>query len=217
MFLSKIEPIKEPKVVLEQYIISVEAAAGMLYLAAYVYSDIVGKAVADLGCGTGRLALGAAWLGAKEVVGIDIDKKTVKQAKDYAKRFELDTKTHWIAGDINAIYGEFDTVLQNPPFGVQKKGADRKFLEKALEIGRSVYSLHKSTSSKRSTEYSVPRKVGFSPGSPSSFLKRFIEQHNGEIRTVYTTVMTIPHMFSFHRKAKYRFLVDLYVIMRRTV
>ena len=35
-------------------------------------------------------------------------------------------------------------MLQNPPFGVQKRGADRKFLKKALTTADTVYSLHKS-------------------------------------------------------------------------
>ena len=52
----------------------------MLYLAAYTNSDIVGKSVLDLGCGTGRLSLGAAFLGAERVVGIDVDRLAIKTA-----------------------------------------------------------------------------------------------------------------------------------------
>ena len=55
-------------------------ASSMLYIAAYANNDIEGKTVLDLGCGTGRLALGASYLGAKTVVGIDIDKLAIKTA-----------------------------------------------------------------------------------------------------------------------------------------
>jgi len=67
-FLSEIEINPSPKASLEQYTISEHVAADMLYLAAYGNGDIVNKTVLDLGCGTGRLALGTAFLGAKMVV-----------------------------------------------------------------------------------------------------------------------------------------------------
>ncbi len=79
-FLSTVAPQPNPKVHLEQYTISEQLAANMLYIAAYANDDIVGKSVLDLGCGTGRLALGASFLGAKEVVGIDIDRSAIKTA-----------------------------------------------------------------------------------------------------------------------------------------
>ena len=52
----------------------------MLYIAAYANNDIIGKTVLDLGCGTGRLALGASYLGAENVVGVDIDRLAIKTA-----------------------------------------------------------------------------------------------------------------------------------------
>ncbi len=50
--------------------------------------------------------------------------------------------------------------------------------------------------------------------SSSSFLKNFIEKHDGKIRAVYAMIMTIPYMFEFHRKRKHEFVVNLYVIER---
>jgi putative methylase len=143
LLLSQIVPYPSPKPSLEQYTIPADVAATMLYIAAYSYGDIVDKTVLDLGCGTGRLALGAAFLGAKQVVGVDIDKDAVKVAFENSVRTDLKEKVQWITGDIDAVDGNFDTVLQNPPFGVQRRKADRKFLEKALESGKVVYSLHK--------------------------------------------------------------------------
>jgi len=213
LFLSQIQPPPTPKPSLEQYTIPADVAATMLYMAAYTYNDIINKKVLDLGCGTGRLALGAAFLGAKHVVGVDVDKSAVKMAFENSLKANLKGKTEWIAGDIDAVHGNFDTVLQNPPFGVQKPRADRKFLQKALETGKVVYSLHKSPRKDKAFVKKVKaRKNSFMPIAPSPFFKRFIETHGGKIRAVYATLMTIPHMFPFHTKRKHEFLAELYVI-----
>ena len=69
--LQSVEAHPSPKAFIEQYAIPVDAASEMLFSAAYVHDDITAKVVADLGCGTGRLALGAVFLGAKEAGCID--------------------------------------------------------------------------------------------------------------------------------------------------
>jgi len=214
MLLSQVKPHPSPKPSLEQYTISADVSATMLYMAAYTYNDIIGKTVLDLGCGTGRLALGAAFLGAKQVVGVDIDKTSVKVAFENSVRTGLKEKVQWIAADIDAIHGGFDTVLQNPPFGVQRRKADRRFLERALETGKSIYSLHKSLQKNKALIKKL-KASNVAPVPPSSFLKRFIEMRGGKIKAVYAMVMTIPHMFNFHTKRKHEFIADLYVIERR--
>jgi len=214
--ISEVKPHPEPRAHLEQYTIPPEVAAEILYIAAYTYKDIVDKSIVDLGCGTGRLAIGAALVGAKEAFGVDIDRVAIRMACNNAERMGLREKTQWILADINVMRGSFDTVLQNPPFGVQRKGADRKFLEKSLELGHRVYSLHKSGKSNREFIKRLRgRGTRFIHVSPSPFLKRFIEKHGGKICAVYALVMTIPWMFEFHKKRKHEFAVDLYVIGRK--
>lgn len=216
ILLSRVKPHPTPSARLEQYTISPDAAATMLYIAAYANNEIADKTVIDLGCGTGRLALGAAFLDAKEVTGIDIDRNAVKTAKKSAIEAHLAERTQWIAGDIETVSGTFDTVLQNPPFGVQTQGADRKFLKKALMIGKTVYSIHKSL---HDSETLIKRLKATSDGviqvSPSPFLTRYIEKCGGRVKGVYSLVMTIPYMFSFHEKKKHEFVGDLYVIGKR--
>jgi len=213
MLLSQIAPHPSPKPSLEQYTIPADVAATMLHIAAYAYRDIVGKTVLDLGCGTGRLALGAAFLGAKQVVGVDIDRDVVKVAFENSARTDLKEKVQWITGDIDAIHGNFDTVLQNPPFGVQRRKADRKFLEKALETGRVIYSLHKCPDEDEAFIKKLKAsKISVTPVTPSPFLEKFIERRGGKTKAVYAMVMTIPHMFSFHTKRKHEFVVNLFVI-----
>jgi putative methylase len=216
ILLSRIEPHPTPSPNLEQYTISPDVAATMLYMAAYANDDIVDKEVLDLGCGTGRLALGAAFLGAEEVVGIDIDKTAVNVASRNSARTNLKKKVQWAVADIAAVHGDFDTVLQNPPFGVQRRGADREFLTKALELGKAVYSLHKSVYRDEALKGRLKtRRVNAAQVPPSSFLERFIGSHGGRVKAVHTMPMTIPHMFKFHTKRRHKFMVDLYVIEKR--
>ncbi len=212
-FISTIKPNPSPKARLEQYTISEQVAADILYFAAYTNGDIIGKTVLDLGCGTGRLALGASFLGAKTVVGIDVDKAAIIVASEITETQKLNAD--WIIGDITAIAGTFDTVLQNPPFGVQKRGADRKFLEKALNIGCSIYSLHNHPRTDENLIHRLRRTNNrFLQVEASPFMKRFVEANGGIIVAVYALLMTIPHMFDFHTKLRHNIVVDLYVIRK---
>jgi putative methylase len=214
-FLARVKPNSAPDVRLEQYTLSESAAATMLYLAAYTYGDVVDKRVLDLGCGTGRLALGVAFLGAESVVGVDIDVGVVKVAAENSASVGFKECTGWIAGDIDAVAGNFDTVVQNPPFGVQKRTADRRFLKKALELANAVYSLHNHPF----TDKRLLSKLRAGGGQPlqveaSPFLESFIEAQGGRVEFVYALPLTIPHMFDFHTKAKHEIVIDLYVIRK---
>jgi putative methylase len=215
LFLSQMESQPSPKANLEQYTVSEAVAASMLYLAAYTNGDIVDKTVVDLGCGTGKLALAASYLGAQYVIGVDIDKTAIKTASENSKKAGPKVNVQWVLGDIGAVTGSFDTVLQNPPFGVQKRAADRRFLEKALEVGNVVYSLHNHPC----TDKQLIRRLKANPGgllqvSPSPFIERFVESRRGVVKAVYAMLMTIPRMFDFHTKLKHDFVVDLYLIKK---
>jgi putative methylase len=212
-FLSQIKPHPSPRASLEQYTVSEAAAATMLYIAAYTHDDIIGKAVLDLGCGTGRLALAASYLGARLVVGVDIDRAAVRIASENSEKARLRANVQWIVGDVDAISGRFDAVLQNPPFGVQKRAADRKFLEKALGVGRMIYSLHKHPCTDRQLIKKLKANAGvLLQVSASPFIKKFVENHNATVEAVYALLMHIPRMFDFHSKARHEFVIDLYLI-----
>ena len=215
LFLSRVAPQPSPKVELEQYTISEHIAANMLYIAAYSNGDILGKKVLDLGCGTGRFALGAAFLGAGQVVGIDIDRSAVETASENSKVSNLKSNVQWILGDIGSITGQFDTVLQNPPFGVQRREADRPFLVKALEVGSSVYSLHSHPEVDDRLIKRLKSSEGFLTLQAAPFLERLVEKNNGYVESVYAMLMTIPRLFDFHKKIKHDFVVDLYVIKKK--
>ena len=211
-FLSKIAVQPSPQANLEQYTISEPVASTMLYIAAYANNDIIGKTVLDLGCGTGRLSLGAAYLGAREVVGVDIDNRAIETATENQRKVGLEGNVQWVIGGLNSVAGRFDTVLQNPPFGVQTREADRAFLVKALESGNFVYSLHNHPETDSQLVRQLKASGDFLQVQPSPFLEQFVAKHDGVVKAVYAMLMTIPRLFDFHTKAKHDFIVDLYVI-----
>jgi putative methylase len=215
IFLSNIPVHPYPNANLEQYTISENIAATMLYLATYTCGDIIGKRVLDLGCGTGRLSLASAFLRAGSVVGIDINKTAIRIAHENSVQTGFKTQTQWIQGDIAAVTGKFDTVVQNPPFGVQKRSADRRFLEKALEVGDAVYSLHNHPHTDKQLLSRLKSDAGMLQVEPSPFILRFVDEHGDRIEAAYALPMVIPHMFNFHTKPKHEIIIDLYVIKRK--
>ncbi len=54
--------------------------------------DLTGKTVVDFGCGSGILAIAALKLGAKRVIGIDIDPQAILASKENAKRNGVEGK-----------------------------------------------------------------------------------------------------------------------------
>lgn len=192
MLLDGLKTHPSPSRFLEQYTIPADLAARILSVATYVYDDISGKTVFDLGCGTGRLAIGAAILNASYVVGFDVDKVALEVAKSNAVKAGVSDKVDWVLCDIAKLEGYCDTVIQNPPFGTGLRGADSIFLRKAIEIGRVVYTIHKSET--------------------DEFIRRLIEKYGGSISIVFKCSMSIPRMFEFHRERSYMFQVNVYRI-----
>jgi putative methylase len=79
--LRVIPGFSDPQRELEQYPTPPTAALELLERA-WQSGDLVGS-VADLGCGTGRLALGAAFLGA-QVIGVELDEAALAVARGAA-------------------------------------------------------------------------------------------------------------------------------------
>ncbi len=190
--LQKLAAHPDPSAELEQYMTPGDIAAALLDLAR-VRGDIEGKIVYDLGCGTGRLAIGAALLGAKEVVGVDSDERGLEIAEENARQAGVEVK--WVKSDVEEFDApDADTIIQNPPFGVQRKGADMKFLRKALELAGTVYSIHKATPENR------------------EFITKRVKEMEGEISDRMELTFHIPRQFKFHTRDVYRFKIDLYRI-----
>jgi len=193
--LEKLDVHPSPKPSLEQYPIDARSAANILFFAGFTNNDIYNKAVLDLGCGTGRLAIGASILGAKKVVGVDIDPIALEIAQVNAEKVGC-INVEWIEQDISQCSEKADVILQNPPFGVQNRGSDIKFLRKAIELGDIIYSLHKSGEKNR------------------RFLKKNIHELGGKIDCLIEMEITIPHQFKFHTKNFYKVRTDLWRILK---
>ena len=133
--------------------------------------------VADLGSGTGRLAIAAAILGAK-VTGFEIDEEAITIAKEYSEQKGL--KIKWINQPIEGIEYEFDTVIMNPPFGSQRPGADKIFLEKAMEIATHIWTIHLSETRK--------------------FIEKTVDNKNYQILELYEFEYPLKNTMPFHSK-----------------
>ena len=192
MLLQSIPVIPRPKAYLEQYSTPATIAADVLWNA-HAWGDIEGMKVVDLGCGTGVFAIGAALLGAREAVGVDLDAGAVDLASSQATKMGLNSKTRFISGDVRNFHEKGDTVIQNPPFGAQKthrKEADRIFMTKALETAPVIYSFHM-----RETE---------------EFVEKFFQSKGGKITQKFYYRFPIPRIYDFHEKEKIE--VDVVVL-----
>lgn len=189
--LEKLTEIENPKPEYEQYSTPTSLAASLLYLA-FLQRNIEDKKVIDLGCGSGILAIGAALLGAEEVIGIDLDKEVIDTAKKNAKKLGL--KIRFKNKRISEVEEKADTVLQNPPFGSQAKGSDRPFIEKALEVSPVVYSLHKTET--------------------DEFIHEFVDECGGMVKEKLEISFPIRRTFNFHKEKEKSVKVNLYKFIR---
>ena len=195
IILEGVKPHPSPTPSLEQYTISAGAAARVLWFAGRTYDDIEGKAVLDFGCGSGRLGIGAALLGADFVVGVDVDSTALRVALANAEKVGVRGCVDFIRASVESLSIRGDTVVQNPPFGVQRRGADRAFLKAALSSASVVYSLHKAGELNR------------------RFILKFVGELGGVVTDIIPLYLEIPRMFDFHFERRHKVKVDLYRIL----
>lgn len=179
MAIQKVPKHPNPKVDLEQYSTPATIAADLLWNA-YSLGDIADKKVMDLGCGTGIFAIASKLLGAASAIGVDIDRDSTNLASSYCGDVDF------ICSDICDLENDFDvdTIFQNPPFGSQKnakKGADLKFISKAVELSPKVlYSFHMA--------------------STEEFLISYFEKNDLEITHIFRYNFPIPKIYEFHTR-----------------
>ncbi|NVM54750.1 MAG: 50S ribosomal protein L11 methyltransferase [Candidatus Helarchaeota archaeon] len=196
ILLQQIVDFVDPKPELEQYPITPRGASIILSIIANTFNDIQNKIVGDLGCGTGILAIGAALLDAKQVIGVDIDQRQLDIAAQNAKNLQVNNKIKWLRMDIQEFSQSLDVIIQNPPFGVQmRRGMDVIFLKTAIKNAKIIYSLHKSGEKNQ------------------SFLRNLIQNQNALVDAIVPIQILIPHLFNFHKKKQYPIEVDLYRII----
>ncbi len=200
ILLSKLKSFENPEIKAEQYTTDSEAAADVLWNAFYL-GDIKGKVIADLGCGTGILGLGALLLGAKKVFFVDSDARLLDILKENSVFLEkhsgmsFNGKAFFVNKDVSDFGDRVDTVLQNPPFGTRKKHADRDFLLKSFSVSGIVYSFHKSGSD------------------------RFIDSLSGDMGFGITHLwhfnLPIKAVYDFHKKRIHRIRVGCWRLEKK--
>ncbi|MCI4348352.1 MAG: methyltransferase [Thermoplasmata archaeon] len=189
-FLTDIAGFTHPDPASEQVVTPPDAAADLL-LAAYAWGDLLGCEVLDLGSGTGRLALGAAWLGASPVVGVDADAAALDVARANAEASGLDCR--WVRSPVLSYDVPADTVVMNPPFGAQRRHADRPFWDRALTLARrSVYA--------------------FSLTESRNFIARRAVAHGARIDDTRPVPWELPATFPHHRKLRVALSVDRWIL-----
>jgi putative methylase len=193
--LERLLPISHPEVRLEQYRTPPSIAARLLFHAA-MRGDIEGKRVCDLGCGSGILSCGAALLGASHVRGVDIDPKSIEVAR--ANAASATVEAEFVIADIgdDVAFENYscDTVIMNPPFGAQRRYADRPFIDRALDIGKVVYGI-------------------FNAGS-LPFIRVYVGER-GFIEEAVSGKFSLPHTFAFHTRERVEIEVEILCIRKR--
>ncbi len=154
--LQQLMALKNPKPSLEQHTTPSDLAASLIHLA-WMMGDLEQREVADLGCGNGILAIGSVLYGAKRSVGIDIDPEAVEIAEENARMLGVEDKVEFIVMDVEKFQGSFDLILQNPPFGIAKRHMDLRFLGKAFQVSRVIYSIHSAGNAEFLAEFASKR------------------------------------------------------------
>jgi putative methylase len=188
--IERIPPPVSPKREWEQVATPAEAAADLL-LAAVRLGGIAGRSVVDLGSGTGRLAVGAALLGANPVVGVEIDPTLVDAATTAAAA--ADAGVTFVTADVREWKGAADMVLMNPPFGAQRRHADRPFWDAAFDTARQ--SVH-----------------AFALADSRIFIARRAVERNAQILENEPVRWELARIFPHHTRARVRLPVDRWAI-----
>jgi putative methylase len=179
-----------PRADLEQVVTPAEAAAELLFTA-LAEGDLAARSVADLGSGTGRLALGAAWLGAYPVVGVEVDPELVDPARRAAA--EGTAGVEFVTSDVSDWNGTADTVVMNPPFGAQRRHADRPFWDAAFRTARrSIYA--------------------FALSNSRTFIARRAVAANARVLETRPIAWVFPRTFRHHTRRNMTLPVDLWVV-----
>lgn len=190
--LSKLNQVISPKVELEQYSTPSNIAAEVLW-SAYMNNDIKNKIVADLGCGNGILGIGASLLGAKKLFFLDSDPTSLLIAKKNLNSLNL-SNAIFLREDVRNFKNKVDTVIQNPPFGVQNEHADREFLLRAIEISNKIYSFHKIES--------------------KSFIEAIIRNTQFKLKEVLMFDFPLKKSQEFHEKKLYLVKVGCFILKK---
>tara|TARA_B100001996_G_scaffold31269_1_gene23736 strand:+ start:6872 stop:7486 length:615 start_codon:yes stop_codon:yes gene_type:complete len=143
--LSKLEQLSNQKSELEQYQTEGEIAARWLF-DILAFNDLFEDCrVIDLGSGNGILGIGAVLLGAESASLVEVDEYACSICRKNVESLGIEDKVSVINSSINDSIQFLESpnlVISNPPWGRQKMGADRPFLESIIKIGVNAHLMH---------------------------------------------------------------------------
>jgi len=144
-------------------------------------------------------------LNAYYVISIDVDRNALKILEKNIKTLDLDHVIFPINADIESI--EISTrnipesvkitTIMNPPFGVQKKAADRPFLAKAFSFSDVVYSIHLEG-----------EKI-------QNFITNYIKKFNWKIDNILPFTLLLEKSFKFHTQKTRKIDVSVYRFIKK--
>lgn len=104
------------------------------------------EGIADLGAGNGILGIGALLLGAPRAIFVEVDAAACEALEAGLREHDLSQRATVLRADVREVEDALrgcDVVVMNPPWGQQRRSADRPFLEAAAAAAqRSVHLLH---------------------------------------------------------------------------
>ncbi|MEK6856663.1 MAG: METTL5 family protein [Nanoarchaeota archaeon] len=189
--LSSLDGFDDANAKLEQYSTDSEIAAETLWFL-HMGNCIEDKIIADLGCGNGILGIACLLLNAKKVYFIDKDEKVLKIAKKNFRKLGLKNGV-FLNKEVSAFSKKVDFVIENPPFGVQKKHADRAFLDTAMKLTDTIYSFHKIES--------------------ENFLRKHCEGF--KVKRLFEFNFILRKTLKFHKRDKHYVRVGVFEIDRK--
>ena len=196
-----------PKIKLEQYCIDAISAVDIVYFAGFEFNDIHENLIIDLGTGTGRLSLASSFFNPIKVIGIDLDWSAVQIFKKNILYLNLEHIIYPICMDVNHFSFNKDfflddlqvTTIMNPPFGVQRKRADRAFLMSAFTYSNVIYSIH------------LDHQDVF------KFISKFVGKNGWAIDYSFPFQMRLERSFPFHSKKMKEINVRIYRIIKQII
>jgi putative methylase len=128
-------------------------------------------------------------------VGVEFDPDAVVVAQRNLELARVDVRI--LNADVGTFRERVDTVVMNPPFGAQRRGADRPFWETALLVARkAVYA--------------------FSLRDSRTFIERQAVARGATIEAALPVNWNLPRTFSHHREKAVTLPVDLWVLRQGT-
>jgi putative methylase len=189
ILLESLKGFESPKIELEQYVTPPALAAEMV-VNAKLMNDL--DVVVDLGCGTGILAIAASLLDAR-AIGFDVDVEALKIARKNAAK--LGARVDFVTCKVEDVtIKQRVTTIMNPPFGIQKRHADKPFLEKAMEISNVIYTVHSAES--------------------KGFIERICDTHGFEVTHSWHYAIPLKKSYTFHEKEFKYIPVEVYRLRR---